>query len=64
MKLLMHIRDEGETIQYGFNFYPLSSIHVGFVLRTANALYRFRFSKITKKIYITRQGLINVKTTI
>jgi hypothetical protein len=57
---LMHIRDEGETIQYGFNFYPLSSVNsVGFILRTANTLYRFRFSKITKKIIISKQGVRN-----
>ena len=56
---LIHVRDEGEPIRPGLNFYPQSSNHVGFVINMMNTLYRFRFSKLTKRIHITKTRINN-----
>jgi len=33
---MIYVRDEGQKIKNGINFYPLSSNHVGFVIRLYN----------------------------
>lgn len=46
----MNIRDEGQPILEGFNFYPLSSnSSFGFVRRKGENLYYVRYSKMTGK---------------
>ncbi len=54
---MISIRDEGQPIKYGFNFYPLHSYHIGFVFRLwkhciwcryGKAVNRFTF-KISKE---------------
>lgn len=51
---MINIRDEGEPVKYGINFYPLNSASSGgFVLKfwPKRALF-VRYSKGTKKFYI------------
>ena len=44
---MIYIRDEGETIRQGFNFYPRRSGSVGFVLAIGRFRLMLRYSKIT-----------------
>ncbi len=54
---MIHIRQEGEIIRNGFNFYPLTDKgSAGFILRLGKKIFRIRYSKIT--------GKLNVKSTI
>lgn len=43
---MFHIREEGEKIRNGFNFYPLSDeYNFGVIFRYNNHVYRVRYSK-------------------
>ena len=52
---MIYVRDEGQKIKNGINFYPLSSNHVGFVIRLNNNALFVRYSKLIKqtKMHIT-----------
>lgn len=42
----IHVRDEGEIIENGFNFYPRDSLSSrGFVLKIGNTYFQVRYSK-------------------
>lgn len=47
MAKYFHIRSEGEIIQPGFNFYPLSErkTHVGFYFMAGPLVFRMRWRK-------------------
>ena len=48
---MFNIRDEGEQIKNGFNFYPLRSTNsFGFIFRLNNKTFWLRYSKTMKKI--------------
>ena len=54
---MIHIRQEGEMIRNGFNFYPLTDKgSAGFILKLGKRIFQMRYSKIT--------GKLNVKTSI
>ena len=46
---MFNIRDEGELIKQGFNFYPLNSSQIGIVLRIKNKFFAIRYSKVLKR---------------
>jgi len=46
---MIYVRDEGQKIKNGINFYPLSSNHVGFVIRLYNNALFVRYSKLIKQ---------------
>lgn len=49
---MIHIRDEGEPVKNGFNFYPLNSkSSVGVVLRVGKYALWMRYSKKRNKIF-------------
>lgn len=55
--IMIHIRQEGEMIRNGFNFYPLTDKgSAGFILKLGKRIFQMRYSKIT--------GKLNVKTSI
>lgn len=59
---MIHIRDEGEPIKQGFNFYPLNSYgSIGFVFRFRDTARWFRYSKITKRFSFMKA---NVKVEV
>jgi hypothetical protein len=43
---MFYIRKEGEAIQQGLNFYPLSGDQVGVVVKLFNKVMFFRYSKL------------------
>jgi hypothetical protein len=43
---VIHIRDEGQAIQTGFNFYPLSSNQFGFVFKVKDVALTARYNKL------------------
>lgn len=45
------IRDEGEQIKNGFNFYPSDSENTGFVLRIGRTLYFLRYSEYSMRLH-------------
>lgn len=48
---MITLRDEGEPIKNGFNFYPSNSTNsLGFVFRIKEQTFWLRYSKITKKV--------------
>jgi len=47
--IYVNVRDEGQKIKNGINFYPLSSNHVGFVIRLYNNALFVRYSKLIKQ---------------
>ena len=49
---MIYVRDEGQKMKNGINFYPLSSKHVGFVIRLYNNALFVRYSKLIKQIKI------------
>jgi hypothetical protein len=50
MKWLHLRRQEGEWLNYGLTFYPLSDKHsIGFMFRTEERYFRLRYSKKVKK---------------
>jgi hypothetical protein len=50
---MFNIRDEGEIIKQGFNFYPTKSGQVGFVLRIKDKFITVRYSKVAKRFIIS-----------
>jgi hypothetical protein len=50
---MFNIRDEGEQVKQGFNFYPLKSSHIGFVLRIKDRTYTVRYSKVVKRLVVS-----------
>ena len=46
---MIYVRDEGQKMKNGINFYPLSSNHVGFVIRLYNNALFVRYSKLIKQ---------------
>jgi len=50
---MFNIRDEGELVKQGFNFYPAKSSHIGFVLRIKDKFISFRYSKIFKRFIVS-----------
>lgn len=48
---MIHIRKEGEYINQGLNFYPLSDkYNFGFILRIRNFVWLFRYNKTLRKV--------------
>ena len=47
---MFYIRDEGEQIKNGFNFYPDGSGSIGFVLRIKQTSYFVRYAKKLQKM--------------
>jgi len=51
---MFYIRDEGEPVKNGFNFYPLSSTNSrGVVIRIWKISIWMRYSLLTKRISIS-----------
>jgi hypothetical protein len=46
---MIHIRNEGEAIRTGFNFYPPKSNLFGFVFKAGTLTFTARYNKTTKK---------------
>lgn len=44
---MIYVRDEGELIRQGFNFYPRKSYNWGFILAVGRWRFMLRYSKIT-----------------
>jgi hypothetical protein len=51
---MIHIREEGETVRTGFNFYPKGSNQVGFVFRLGKFVACARYNKHLGKFKINR----------
>jgi hypothetical protein len=52
---MIYIRKECEPIKKGFNFYPLSDKgSFGFVFKTKDFQYIFRYSKVSQKLLIRK----------
>lgn len=49
---MFHIRDEGEQIGWGFNFYPLRSRQFGFVFIGFGRAWWCRYSKQIRRIFL------------
>ena len=49
---MIHIRDEGQLIKPGINFYPLGRGSIGFIIKFTERLFRFRFSTGRKRFFI------------
>ena len=47
---MFYIRDEGEALRNGFNFYPMSSSNTGFILKVGRTLYFIRYSDYSMRI--------------
>lgn len=47
---MIYIREEGEALRQGFNFYPLSSCHVGFQFMLGKLRVELRWSKRAKRV--------------
>ena len=50
---MFNIRDEGEVVKQGFNFYPTKSSHIGFVLRIKDKFITVRYSKVVKRFVVS-----------
>jgi hypothetical protein len=50
---MFNIRDEGEVVKQGFNFYPTKSNHIGFVLRIKDKFITARYSKVVKRFVVS-----------
>ena len=50
---MIYIRDEGEEIRFGLNFYPLKSMHFGVVMKIFSLVLWIRYNKLLRifKIY-------------
>ena len=46
---MIHIRDEGQVMQSGFNFYPLKSKQAGFVFKLGGFALTARYNKLFKE---------------
>jgi hypothetical protein len=56
---MIHIRQEGEIIRNGFNFYPLTDKgSVGFIFKLGKRIFRIRYSKITGKLNVKGTTLL------
>jgi hypothetical protein len=54
--LLFNVREAGEALKTGFNFYPLKSqSSVGFVFHCPRCTFRFRYSKVVKRLFVGRK---------
>ena len=52
---MFHVKSEGEGIERGINFYPLSDeSSFGFRIRTKKYVYWFRWRKKLKSFYFSR----------
>jgi len=51
---MFHIREEGEIVRAGFNFYPKGSIHIGLVFRSKDFVICARYNRHIGKIKINR----------
>jgi hypothetical protein len=48
---MIYIREEGEKVRQGFNFYPLTDKgSAGFILKLGKRMIWMRYSKITGKL--------------
>jgi hypothetical protein len=55
---MIYFRQEGEKLDNGINFYPLSSASsFGFRVRWNDEIYLVRYSKFVKKWFIGRRGI-------
>lgn len=55
--MMFHIRDEAERMRTGFNFYPLSSNHIGFVIAWRSIkVWQIRYSKIVGMLWIGQRS--------
>ena len=55
---MIQLRSEGETIQNGFNFYPLSDKgSAGFIFRLGKLAIWFRYSKVTGKFTCQKHSI-------
>lgn len=55
---MLHVRDEGGIVRQGLNFYPLrSSSSFGCIARIKHTIYKFRYSKVSKKWFIGKESL-------
>lgn len=48
---MFHIRNDGEELKQGFNFYPWKSTSIGFILKIKNTSYMVRWSRVIKKFF-------------
>jgi len=53
---MMQFRDECEPVKRGFNIYPASSSHIGFVLRIGNWVRQVRYSKVVHRLFVGQFG--------
>ena len=54
---MIHIRDEGEILNTGFNFYPLNSSHFGFKFYLAGKKsWQLRYSKPTGLLWMGKKS--------
>jgi hypothetical protein len=54
---MIHIRDEGEIIKTGFNFYPFKSSHFGFKFYiNGKQSWQLRYSKPTGLLWIGQKS--------
>ena len=51
---MIHIREEGEDVQSGFNFYPKGSNQVGFVFSLGKFVMCARYNRHLGKFKINR----------
>lgn len=53
---MIYIRDEGEPVRNGFNFYPFKSKNsVGLVLRLGDYALWLRYSKFKNRVFCSLQ---------
>lgn len=55
---MIHIRDEGESVRPGFNFYPLNSNQVGFVFSIRSFILFVRYNKKLGKFKCQKHSII------
>jgi len=49
---MFYIRDEGEAVKNGLNFYPLNSSHsIGVVIKVWKYALMVRYSKLRRKMF-------------
>jgi hypothetical protein len=54
---MIYIRDEAERIRTGFNFYPLGSNHIGFIVAWgAKRIWQIRYSKVVGLLWIGQRS--------
>lgn len=57
---MFNIRDEGEVVTQGFNFYSMNSSSIGFILRIRDRMFVARYSKVVKRFYCNTAKVIRV----